>query len=289
MTIVGARVLGGWGVWLLSGALGCAAGEQNDGIVPEPSGESGSSAGGSGSTSSIGGETSSAGTASPAAGSGGSSSTTGGTFNSGGSFGAGGSFGTSGSFTSGGTFGTAGTPTSGGQTSGGMAGMASGGGGASSGAAGNGGTATAGTSGGDCQSVKLTPTGATASGMERADLGPQFAIDGDTTTTRWASEQMNDAAWMMMDLGEVATVKRVVIVWEPAYATSYKVQIASNAAGPFQDLFEDKNGDGGTDDVATFTAATGRYVRMQGVTRKTMYGYSMWEMTVYGDKDETCD
>jgi hypothetical protein len=125
--------------------------------------------------------------------------------------------------------------------------------------------------------------------MERADLGPQFAIDGDTTTTRWASEQMNDAAWMLVDLGEVATVNRVVIVWEAAYATSYKVQIATSAAGPFQDLFADPNGNGGTDDVATFTAATGRYVRLQGVTRKTMYGYSLWEMTVYGDKDETCD
>jgi hypothetical protein len=54
-------------------------------------------------------------------------------------------------------------------------------------------------------------------------------------------------------------------------------------------LFADTNRNGGTDDVATFNVAAGRYVRMQGVARKTMYGYSRWEMTVYGDLDETCE
>jgi hypothetical protein len=29
-------------------------------------------------------------------------------------------------------------------------------------------------------------------------------------------------------------------------------------------------------------------VRLQGITRKTMDGFSLYEIAVYGDKDETC-
>lgn len=66
---------------------------------------------------------------------------------------------------------------------------------------------------------------------------------------------MSAAAWLLLDVArEVAAVNRVVIDWEPAFATSYKVQIATTAAGPFQDLFAATNGNGGTDDVATCTA-----------------------------------
>jgi hypothetical protein len=93
----------------------------------------------------------------------------------------------------------------------------------------------------------------------------------------------------MLDLGEVVSVNRVVLVWEAAYATSFKLQIATSAAGPFNDFYSNANGTGGTADVKGFTPAAGRYLRMQGVTRKTMYGYSLYDLSVYGDKDETCD
>ncbi|MBC6460835.1 discoidin domain-containing protein [Actinomadura sp. HBU206391] len=40
-------------------------------------------------------------------------------------------------------------------------------------------------------------------------------------------------------------------------------------------------GDGGTDDV-TFPAIPARHVRVYGTQRATPYGYSLWEMEVYG-------
>jgi hypothetical protein len=41
-------------------------------------------------------------------------------------------------------------------------------------------------------------------------------------------------------------------------------------------------GQDGGEDVVTFNATEARYVRMQGVTRALPYGYSLWEMTVFG-------
>ncbi|MEU8377954.1 hypothetical protein [Streptosporangium sp. NPDC048865] len=40
-------------------------------------------------------------------------------------------------------------------------------------------------------------------------------------------------------------------------------------------------GDGGVKDVSS-TATSARYVRVHGTRRATQYGYSLWEMEVYG-------
>jgi hypothetical protein len=207
-----------------------------------------------------------------------------------GGFGTAGTFGASGSFSTAGTVSTSGSG-GGGAANGGAAGSTSQGGAAgatagSGGKAGSSGTAGAGgKAGSTCGSTKLA-IGAAVGTEERADLGPQFAIDGDMVT-RWASEKSEPQS-LDLDLGEVVTVNRVVINWEAAYATNYQLQIASSAAGPFTTIYTDAAGDGGTDDVTTLTVSDGRYLRMNGITRKTAYGFSIFEVAVYGDKDETC-
>lgn len=276
-----ARKLGRWGVLAMSCALGCATGTQGDDPALGLSGESGAA----GTFSN--GETAGQGGSSPAAAgseaTGSAGATTFAGFTSGGTFGMAG------------TFGSAGTPSASGSGgagtgSGGKAGGAGqgGSGGASAGTAGNATAGTAGSGGskaGGCASTKLTVTGASGT-EERADLGPEFAIDGDMVT-RWASEK-SEPQTLDLDLGEAVTVNRVVINWEAAYATSFQLQIASNAAGPFTTIYSDTAGDGGTDDITTLTASDGRYLRMNGLVRKTAYGFSIYELAVYGDKDEAC-
>ena len=44
-----------------------------------------------------------------------------------------------------------------------------------------------------------------------------------------------------------------------------------------------RNQDGG-EDTASFNGTKARYVKLQGVERGTGYGYSLWEMEVYGGK-----
>ena len=173
---------------------------------------------------------------------------------------------------------------------GGMGGA--GGSGGMSGAAGKGGAGGSGGAGGTgampnpCEKAPLKITGATASSTENDTFPASKAFDGDAGT-RWASAQ-SEPQWIYFDLGEVAHVSRVSITWETAYATNYRVEIAQTAAGPWTSMFQETAGNGAVDDLMSVTPRNGRYVRVYATTRATAYGFSIWEVTLYGDLDETC-
>lgn len=117
---------------------------------------------------------------------------------------------------------------------------------------------------------------ATASSTQ-AGLPPSMAVDGNTST-RWGSDS-SDPQWITVDLGSVQTVSRVVLNWEAAYAKNYQIQ-TSNDASNWTTLYTTTTGDGGTDDLIGLNGS-GRYVRMYGTARGTLYGYSLWEFSVY--------
>ena len=105
------------------------------------------------------------------------------------------------------------------------------------------------------------------------------AVDSDTGT-RWASDY-SDSQWIYVDLGNTYDINRVVLNWEAAYATEYKIQISADASD-WTDIFYTSTGDGGSDDLSV--TGTGRYVRMLGMTRKYSWaGYSLWEFEVYAN------
>ena len=105
------------------------------------------------------------------------------------------------------------------------------------------------------------------------------AIDGNAGT-RWSSDHSNDNnAWIHVDLGGSYAVTSVVLRWEAAYARAYRIQVSDNATS-WTDAFSTTTGAGGTETV-TFSRTT-RYVRMQGVTPNTQWGYSLWELEVWG-------
>jgi hypothetical protein len=112
---------------------------------------------------------------------------------------------------------------------------------------------------------------------QEAALKPSFVVDG-VTASRWAS-QFSDAEWIYIDLGASSDISRVVLNWEGAYGKAYNIQVSADATN-WTNIYSTTNSDGGIDDI-TLTG-TGRYVRMQGVTRATQWGYSLWEFEVYG-------
>ncbi|NUO98730.1 MAG: alkaline phosphatase [Nonomuraea sp.] len=120
---------------------------------------------------------------------------------------------------------------------------------------------------------------ASSSSKEGTSYAAANAFDGDLGATRWASAEGHDPEWLRVDLGAVQQISRVKLTWEVAYAESYKIQTSSDGSA-WTDVHSTNTGDGGTDDL-TLTA-TGRYVRMYGTARGTEYGYSLWEMQVYG-------
>src|SRR5258706_4351316 len=111
---------------------------------------------------------------------------------------------------------------------------------------------------------------------------PQYpcaqAVDGNTGT-RWASAQGVDPQWIYVDLGATYTLSSVILRWESAYATAFLVQTSPDAA-TWTSIYSTTTGTGG---VQTLTVSgSGRYVRMNGTARATIYGYSLWEFEVYG-------
>ncbi|MFI8964695.1 discoidin domain-containing protein [Streptomyces sp. NPDC053493] len=125
---------------------------------------------------------------------------------------------------------------------------------------------------------------ATSSSVEDDGLGPENAFDGDPAT-RWASAEGSDPQWLRVDLGATASVSRVRLSWEAAYAKAYRVEISADGA-TWTRLATETAGNGGTDDWTGLTGK-GRYVRVYGTARGTSYGYSLYEAEVYGTADGT--
>jgi len=120
--------------------------------------------------------------------------------------------------------------------------------------------------------------------------GPaSFAIDG-STSTRWESLHGSDPSLLTLDLGAAYSLNQVVIVWEAANAATYRIE-GSNNNSSWTVL---SNFSGGTYAARTDTIAisgTYRYVRMVGLTRPAgnIYGYSIFEMEVYGAASISAD
>jgi beta-glucanase (GH16 family) len=119
----------------------------------------------------------------------------------------------------------------------------------------------------------------TVSSTEAAGTPGSAAVDGNATS-RWASA-FSDPQWIYVDLGANYNVNRVKITWENALGKDYQVQIATASGGPWTTM---KTIAGNTTLVNDHTglAGTGRYVRMYGTARGTAYGYSIFELEVYG-------
>jgi hypothetical protein len=119
---------------------------------------------------------------------------------------------------------------------------------------------------------------ATSSSIEAATYPPANAVDGNTAT-RWSSA-FSDPQWISIDLGASASVGRVRLNWEPAYAKAYTIQISTDNVN-WTTIKTVTAGVGGIEDW-TGLSGTGRYVRMYGTARATVYGYSLWELEVFG-------
>jgi subtilisin family serine protease len=104
------------------------------------------------------------------------------------------------------------------------------------------------------------------------------AVDGNMAT-RWASRPGIDPQWIYVDLGKTHHIDQVVLKWEQAFAKGYQVYVSSDGRN-WTNIYNTYYGDGGTDRINT--ATQGRYVMVYGNRRGTSYGYSLWELEVYG-------
>ncbi|PZR28105.1 MAG: hypothetical protein DI535_08085 [Citrobacter freundii] len=104
-----------------------------------------------------------------------------------------------------------------------------------------------------------------------------FAVDGNTST-RWSSAYSNDQS-ITVDLGAIKSLCQVELLWESAYATSFRIDISNDQVN----WTTVATITGNTSKTNTISiSGSGRYVKMQGLTRATGYGYSLYEFRVFG-------
>ncbi len=118
----------------------------------------------------------------------------------------------------------------------------------------------------------------TCSSIENGGTLCASAVDGNTGT-RWSSA-FSDPQWIQVDLGAAQSIGHVILRWQNSYGQSYQIQ-TSNDATNWTMIYSTTTGDGGIDDL-TGLSGSGRYIRMYGTVRHTIYGYSLWEFEVYG-------
>ncbi|RCH55329.1 beta-mannosidase [Mucilaginibacter hurinus] len=112
-----------------------------------------------------------------------------------------------------------------------------------------------------------------------------LAVDGGAGS-RWESGGTDDQ-WIYVDLGRKEKISSVVIKWENAYAKAYKLQVSDDAKS-WKTVHNVTDGKGATEEIS-LKPVSAQYIRMAGVKRATEYGYSIYEIEVYGDKKKDSD
>ncbi|SFD16015.1 endoglucanase [Chitinophaga sp. CF118] len=117
------------------------------------------------------------------------------------------------------------------------------------------------------------------SSVETSGLEGNYAVDGNTST-RWSSTMYADPQWITVDLGGNYNISQVKIIWEAAYAKDYLLQVSTDNTN--WNTVKTIQGNTSLNNDHTSLSATARYVRMYGTSRGSDYGYSIYEMQVYG-------
>ena len=120
----------------------------------------------------------------------------------------------------------------------------------------------------------------TVSSIEAVGTPGSAAVDGNGSS-RWSSA-FSDPQWLYVDLGATYSISRVKITWEGAYGKDYVVQIASDPNNNSWAPLRTVTGNTALVNDHTGLSGSGRYVRVYGTQRGTPYGYSIYELEVYG-------
>ena len=117
----------------------------------------------------------------------------------------------------------------------------------------------------------------TTSSVEGTYTG-DLAVDGDYET-RWSS-LFEDPQWLTIDLQGIYRVEIVSLFWETASALAYDIEISTDNTS-WTTLTSISSGNG--DNEEHIVDGQGRYLRLYLTNRNTEYGYSLFEVEVYGN------
>lgn len=131
-----------------------------------------------------------------------------------------------------------------------------------------------------------------ASSVNGNNRAAERAIDGVMgNESRWESRHGIDPQTFTINLGTVRSIKQINILWENAAAKNYFIEVSTDGINYTKVAEASGIGAmGNRDDAITFTKLTSaQYIRITGTARATDYGYSIWELAVYGTDDGKVD
>lgn len=117
----------------------------------------------------------------------------------------------------------------------------------------------------------------TTSSIDDPSRTGEMAVDGNAGT-RWGSG-WSEPEWIAVDLGASYDLSRVVIDWETAYASGYQIQTSPDGE-TWTTVHTVTDGDGFFDDLDL--TGTGQHVRLYATERATQWGFSIYELEIYG-------
>lgn len=162
------------------------------------------------------------------------------------------------------------------------------------------------------QAAVINPDLATAT-ASTADSPAASAFDGNVHT-RWASSAL-DNQWILVDMGADYTLNLLTLDWETAHSRDYTIRLRTSDQGLDVPVNPTNwtviasitgrsgitDGSGGTSDdqfvfsngtynalVGSYSNATvspsprGRYLMIYGTARATLWGHSLWEVSMEG-------
>ncbi|MBM9508712.1 glycosyl hydrolase family 95 catalytic domain-containing protein [Actinacidiphila acididurans] len=122
---------------------------------------------------------------------------------------------------------------------------------------------------------------ATASSTRTSDgdVTPDKTVDNNSST-RWTSDYA-DNQWLQIDLGAVHSLTEVKLNWETATARDFAIDVSADGHTWTTVTNVTGNTASGWMDFPNLSVS-GRYVRLDLITRATSYGFSLWDVEVYG-------
>lgn len=111
------------------------------------------------------------------------------------------------------------------------------------------------------------------------------ALDGDYAT-RWSSAY-SDPQWYQIDLEKKINISQVVIFWEDASAKNYTMEVSDDGITWKTIVTKTDMSNGKRTDDLNGLSGSGRYIRMFGTARTSIWGYSIFEIEVYGSESGT--
>lgn len=111
------------------------------------------------------------------------------------------------------------------------------------------------------------------------------SINDGSQMTRWSSKWL-DNEWVIIDLQGSYNIERIRVNWENARAKDYQILVSDDTL-TWRIIYSNTS-DFPKGIYNLPVNGYGRFVKLIGLSRQTMYGLSIYELEVYGSKCLSC-